>query len=186
MEDLDDAQLIQQVLAGDDRAFDVLVGRYRAAVFSWVRQALPDARYDEDLAQDVFVEAYYALDTLREHRKFSAWLRQIARNVCISWLRRRRTPESCESLVLDDSLELLSQESVQTPEEQLMVREEFDLLLVRLDLLSEIDQKLIRLYYLEGQSYQTISKMSGISAGAIKSRLHRARVKLKGELSDER
>ena len=67
--------LIQQVLAGNDKAFDVLVARYRRAVYGWVRQTLPDTRYDQDLAQEAFVEAYFALDTLREHGKFGGWLR---------------------------------------------------------------------------------------------------------------
>ena len=49
MEDWDDSQLMERILAGDNAAFDILVERYRRAVFSWVRQRLPDVQYDQDL-----------------------------------------------------------------------------------------------------------------------------------------
>ena len=74
--------LIHQTLSGDDRAFEILVGRYQSAVFGWIRQTLPYAEQDEDLVQEVSIQAYFNLDTLREPHKFKGWLKQIVENVC--------------------------------------------------------------------------------------------------------
>ena len=184
MEDWDDARLIEQILTGDDVAFDILIGRYRQAVFSWVRQRLPDTRYDQDLAQEVFIEVYYSLDTLHEPCRFRGWLRQIVRNVCISWLRRQKRIDAHESHILDDRMEavveFIGSQSVATPEALFMERETYEELELYLSYLSEIDQELMRLFYLRGLSYREISEQLEISSSAIKSRLHRAREKLKG------
>ncbi|MBI1924668.1 sigma-70 family RNA polymerase sigma factor [Candidatus Poribacteria bacterium] len=190
MEDLSDAQLINQTLSGDDQAFEILVGRYQSAVFRWIRQTLPDTRYDEDLAQEAFIEAYFNLDTLREPCKFKGWLKQIARNVCVSWLRRQRQVVSYEEIISHDEMqkqmEFISSHYVPTPEELLMEQETFADLRNAICCLSEVHQEILRLYYFEGLTYQEISGMLNISESAIKSRLHRAREQLKGVKSNAR
>ena len=60
---MDDTVLIHQTLSGDDRAFEILVGHYRSALFGWIRQTLPYAEQAEDLAQEVFIQAYFNLST---------------------------------------------------------------------------------------------------------------------------
>jgi len=186
---MDDTALIHQTLSGNDRAFEILVGRYQSAVFGWIRQTLPYTEQDEDLAQEVFIQAYFNLDTLREPSKFQGWLRQIARNVCVSWLRRQRPFESYEKLISDnqtrEQIEMRSSQTVLTPEEQLLAHEAFANLENYLRYLSEGHQKIIRLYYFEGLTYQEISEMLDLSESAIKSRLHRAREQLRGVYDNE-
>lgn len=187
---MDDAVLIHQTLSGDDRAFEILVGRYQSAVFGWIRQTLPYTEQEEDLAQEVFIQVYFNLDTLREPSKFTSWLRQIARNVCISWLRRQKPFVSYEKLISDnqtrEQIEMRSSQTVLTPEEQLLAHETFANLENYICYLSEVHQEIIRLYYFEGLTYQEISEMLHLSESAIKSRLHRAREKLKGVYDNER
>lgn len=187
---MDDTVLIHQTLSGDDRAFEILVGRYQSAVFGWIRQTLPYAEQEEDLAQEVFIQAYFNLDTLREPCKFNSWLKQITRNVCISWLRRQKPFVSYEKLISDsqtrEQIEMRSSQTVLTPEEHLLAHEAFANLENYICYLSEVHQEIIRLYYFEGLTYQEISEMLALSESAIKSRLHRAREKLKGIYENER
>ena len=187
---MDDTVLIHQTLSGDDRAFAILVGRYRSAVFGWIRQTLPYAEPDEDLAQEVFIEAYFNLDTLRQPCRFKGWLKQIARNVCISWLRRQKPFVSYEKLISDsqtrEQIEVRGSQTVLTPEEQLLAHEAFANLENYICHLSEAHQEIIRLYYFQGLTYQEISEMLELSESAIKGRLHRAREKLKGVYENER
>ena len=186
---MDDTVLIHQTLSGNDRAFEILVGRYQSAVFGWIRQTLPYTEQDEDLAQEVFIQAYFNLDTLREPSKFKGWLRQIARNICISWLRRQKPFESYEKLISDnqtrEQIEMRSSQNVLTPEEQLLAHEAFTNLESYFGYLSDSHQEIIRLYYFEGLTYQEISEMLNLSESAIKSRLHRAREQLRGVYDNE-
>ena len=173
---MDDAALIQQTLSGDDRAFEILVGRYQSAVFGWIRRTLPYTEQDEDLAQEVFIEAYFNLDTLREPCKFKGWLKQITRNTCISWLRRQKPSVSYEKLISDSHtrewIEVRGSETVLTPEEHLLRREAVADLENCLRYLSEVHQEIIHLYYFKGLTYQEISESLNLSVSAIKSRLH--------------
>ena len=186
---MDDAVLIHQTLSGDDRAFENLVGRYQSAVFGWIRQTLPYTEQDEDLAQEVFIQAYFNLDTLREPYKFQGWLKQIARNVCISWLRRQKPFVSYEKLISNnqtrEQIELQNSQSVLTPEEHLLAHEAFANLESYICHLSEVHQEIIRLYYFKGLTYQELSEMLDLSESAIKSRLHRAREQLRGVYDNE-
>ena len=188
---MDDTMLIQQTLSGDDRAFEILVRRYQSAVFGWIRRTLPYADQDEDLAQEVFIEAYFNLDMLREPCKFKGWLKRIAQNICISWLRRQKPTVSYEKLISDhhtrEWIEARGSQTVLTSEEHLLKHEAFTDLENRLCYLSEVHQEIIRLYYFKGLTYQEISEKLNLSESAIKSRLHRAREKLKGVYdNDER
>ena len=186
---MDDTVLIHQTLSGDDRAFEILVGRYQSAVFGWIRQTLPYAEQEEDLAQEVFIEAYFNLNTLREPYKFNGWLKQIARNVCISWLRHQKPSMSYEKLISDnqkrEQIEIRSSQTMLTPEEQLLAHEAFADLESYIRYLSDSHQEIIRLYYFEGLTYQEISEMLDLSESAIKSRLHRAREQLRGVYDNE-
>ena len=138
----------------------------------------------------MFIEAYFNLNTLREPYKFKGWLKQIARNVCISWLRRQKPFVSYEKLISDshmrEQIEMRSSQTVLTPEEHLLAHEAFANLESYLCYLSEVHQEIIRLYYFEGLTYQEISEMLNLSESAIKSRLYRAREKLKGVYDNER
>ena len=189
MDDLSDTQLIQQTLSGDDKAFETLVKRYQQGVFRWVWKILPDKQYDQDLVQEVFVEAYFNLDTLREPEKFKGWLKKIARNVCVSWIRRQRRAFSHEQFIekkgMHEWVEVWSSQSVPTPEAILSYKEDLAELKATVHRLSEVHQEVVQLYYFEGLSYQEISALLDISESAIKSRLHRAREKLKGVFNDE-
>ena len=87
---LSDALLAKQTLAGDQRAFEVLVQRYNTPLFNFIFRFLGD--YDQacDVSQQVFLRFYTSLPKLNTGEPFKPWLFQVARNCCVDELRRRR------------------------------------------------------------------------------------------------
>ncbi|WP_308483128.1 RNA polymerase sigma factor [Dictyobacter arantiisoli] len=88
--ELTDGVLVQQTLAGDQRAFEVLVQRYNTPIFNFICHLLND--YDQacDISQQVFTQLYISMPTLRTGEPLKAWLFQVARNRCLDELRRKR------------------------------------------------------------------------------------------------
>ena len=177
-----DAQLIQRVLSGDDTAFSVLVKKYQESVHALAWRKIGDFHIAEDITQDTFLQAYQKLSTLKKPQRFASWLYVIAANYCKMWLRQKRL--STQSLENTNSAQLekvtysgyvIEENERTTAEAQ---REVVKKLLAKLQ---ESDRTVMTLYYLGGMNYEEISEFLGVSVGAIKSRLHRARQRLKKE-----
>ena len=178
----DDVQLIQRVLEGDDTAFSALVKKYQRSVHALAWRKIGDFHIAEDITQDTFLKAYQRLSTLKEPQSFASWLYVITANHCKAWLRKKRTwmqsLEDTSSAQLEKATysgHIIEENERATAETQ---REVVKKLLAKLQ---ESDRTVITLYYLGGMTYEEISEFLGISVGAIKSRLHRARQRLKKE-----
>ena len=104
--ELSDALLAQQSLAGDQRAFETLVQRYSTALFTFICRFLGD--YDQacDILQQVFLQLYLSLPTLRTDNPLKAWLFQVARNRCRDELRRKRAVHFSELEWVNDDDEV--------------------------------------------------------------------------------
>jgi RNA polymerase sigma-70 factor (ECF subfamily) len=88
--EISDGMLVQQTLAGDQHAFEMLVRRYNVPLFNFICHCLGD--YDQacDVLQQVFLQLYISMPTLRTGEPLKAWLFQVARNRCLDELRRKR------------------------------------------------------------------------------------------------
>jgi len=86
-----DGELVQQALAGDERAFETLVNRYCPSLKNLIYQILRNRHQVDDVLQHVFLQLFLSLATLRADKSLKAWLFQVARNRCVDELRRRRT-----------------------------------------------------------------------------------------------
>jgi RNA polymerase sigma factor (sigma-70 family) len=88
--EISDGVLAQRTLAGDQSAYEILVQRYSTALFNFTCRFLGD--YDQacDILQQVFMQLYISLPTLRTGEPLKAWLFQVARNRCLDELRRKR------------------------------------------------------------------------------------------------
>ena len=94
---VDDAAVIDRVIAGDTNAFELLMIKYEAAVLNRVRRHIPDEAR-QDVLQDVFIRAYRSLDTCRNKDGFGAWLASIAVRTCYDfWRKRYRCKETAVS-----------------------------------------------------------------------------------------
>lgn len=89
-EEIADGTLAQQTLAGDEGAFEVLVGRYSTGLFNFICHFLGDYHLACDVLQQVFLQLYISLPKLRTGEPLKSWLFQVARNRCLDELRRKR------------------------------------------------------------------------------------------------
>ena len=172
---MSDTYLVRQTLRGQREAFGVLVERHLDAVHGLAFAMLRNHADAEDVTQDAFLKAYESLPTLREPRRFSAWLATIARNLCHQ---RFRTQKRETGLSAEDEDQLAV-----TPD---MGREEVHALLrSRINRLDDMSREVLVLYYFAGRNSREIAGMLDITTSAAKKRLERARQALsRGLLKD--
>src|SRR2546421_6309125 len=104
--EITDGMLVQQTLAGDQDAFAILVKRYSTPLFNFIRHCLGDYDLACDIAQQVFLQLYLSMPTLRTGEPLKAWLFQVARNRCLDELRRKRAIHFSELESANDEDEL--------------------------------------------------------------------------------
>jgi len=179
-----DEELVRATLNGDQTAFSTLVRKYQSVVYGLTYSLVGSFSDAEDLTQEAFIRAYLDLHQLREHAKFARWLCQVARNVCRMWIRRQKT----DVISLEHSIEtgengVLGLCDRHNDPVEIIERREFQrTVLEAVNSLPEPDRAAITLFYMDGLTYQEISQFLGVSVSSIKSRLYRAKKKLKGEL----
>ena len=177
-----DVKLIQRILQGDPDAFSPLVKKYQKGVHALVWRKIGDFHIAQEITQDAFLNAYQKLRTLKNHNLFAGWLYVIASNLCLDYLRRNRLP--MESLDADNTNEVdkvsYSQYVAEKQEEEAdeTRREVVKELLKKLP---ESERTVMTLHYLGEMTIKTISEFLGVSQNTVKSRLSRARNRLRKE-----
>jgi len=160
---------------GTDLTFEQLYETYRGRVFSTAYRMLSNRADAEDCTQDVFVKVFKKLGSFRGESAVSTWIYRIAVNACLDFRRRRRLRQAVS---LDDGMEVGS-----TP---LSVSRLIESCLPRM---AEGYRQVFVLHDIQGLKHEEIGRILGITDGASKSQLHRARAFLKRELApyvDER
>jgi len=176
--ELTDEVTIKQCLEGDVNAFSLIVEKYQHQVYSICYHIVGNFEDAHDLAQDTFVKAYLNLASLREPLKLASWLRSISTNVCKRWLHNRKDYLPLETIVQTEK-ELLDDPS---PQENIEADERCSFVWKAINSITEKNRPVIVMYYIDGLSYQEIGDFLNLSETTVKSRLHRAREELKGEL----
>ena len=180
--ELNDAQLIQRILQGDQDAFSPLVKKYQKGVHTLAWRKIGDFHIAQEITQDTFLKAYQKLGTLKNPNQFPGWLYVIASNLCLDWLRRSRLP--IESLDADNTNEV----DKVSYSKYLAEKQEADADETRREVVKELLKKLpesertvIMLHYLGEMTIKAVSEFLGVSQNTVKSRLSRARNRLKKE-----
>ena len=177
-----DTKLIQQVLQGDRDAFGPLVKKYQKGVHALVWRKIGDFHTAQEITQDAFLNAYQKLGTLKNHNLFAGWLYVIASNLCLDWLRKNRLP--MESLDVEDTNEVdkvsYSQYTVEKRETEADENRR-EVVKDLLKKLPESERTVMTLHYLGEMTIKTISEFLGVSQNTVKSRLSRARNRLRKE-----
>ena len=177
-----DAQLIQRVLDGDDTAFSALVRKYQRSVHALAWRKIGDFHIAEDITQDTFLQAYQKLSTLKEPQRFASWLYVIAANYCKMWMRKKRLSTQSLEDINSTALERATYSGYVIAEnEQTTAEAQREVVKKLLAKLQESERTVITLHYLGGMTYKEISEFLGVSVGTIKTRVYRARRRLKKE-----
>lgn len=180
MHEYDDIQLVQSTLNGDTESFNRLVDRYQPRVYGLCVRMLGDQDTAADVAQDAFIAAYRHLPSLRG--EFRPWLMRIVANACRDVLRtKKRRPSLSLDMTYDDdeSPALQIADTHAGPEEQLLRHELQQTIATALQTIPIDQREVIILSDIEGFSYQEISNITGVNIGTVKSRLNRARLRLR-------
>jgi RNA polymerase sigma-70 factor (ECF subfamily) len=184
MLDAEEQELVERLKRRDEAAFNAFVIRYQDRVFRILLRMLGDRAEAEDLAQEVFISIFKAIDSFRGESQLSTWVYRVASNHCrnrLKYLSRRRQK------LMDD----FDEESVAgaqssflpdrqgTPDRLLEARQTEVMLEEGLARLDDEQRELVVLREVEHLSYEEIMAITGLPEGTVKSRLHRARSSLR-------
>lgn len=180
-----DAMLVQRTLAGEQRAFDLLVIRYQRRVERLIGRMVRDVDLVQDIAQETFVRAYRALAQFRGDAQFYTWLYRIAVNTAKKQLLElKRDPLVFQSQLSsgeDDETSSSERElnaqvaDAETPDAVLASKEIAEAVNAALEALPEELRMAITLREMEGMSYEEIAQALECPIGTVRSRIFRAR-----------
>jgi RNA polymerase sigma-70 factor (ECF subfamily) len=186
MTPMDEAKLIAAAQNGDLPAFNQLVLKYQSLAFNVAYRILGDSDRAADATQDAFIKAYKAMGNFHG-KDFRPWLLRIVTNTCYDYLRAsKRKPTSS----LDDELEKKGDSNPrfhdpgEGPEKFVERRELSSLIQWGINQLSDNQRAVIVLVDIQGFSYEEASDVLNISLGTVKSRLSRARARLRDILQE--
>ena len=176
-----DAEIVQAVLDGDANAFEALVLRYQKKVYNTVLRLAGDCAEAEDLSQEGFLKIFKGLSSFRGESSFSTYIYRVAANTAIDALRRREAPTVRLSTENEEGeeFELALPDAGPLPVEILESRERRQAIRAAIDALPEHHRAVIVLREMDGMSYQDIAQAMGLTEGTVKSRINRARGRLR-------
>ena len=179
MERENEIQLIKDVLAGDDTAFNTLVHKYQKSIHAFVWKKIGDFHFAEEITQDTFLKAFTNLSTLKNLSQFARWLYTIANRLCINWLQRNKsTVQSVEETPASEIEKSSYTHYALEQRERAATEARYQRVENLLEKLPENVQKVMTLYYLGEMNTKEISKFLGVSVNTVTSRLQRARKRL--------
>ena len=177
-----DTELIQRTLDGDQNAFTCLVEKYQKGIHALAWRKIGDFHIAQEITQDTFLRAYERLRTLKNHDRFPGWIYVIASHLCTEWHRKKKYPiQSLESTDLVEIEQVSHSQYIAEKRDTETAETQREIVQKLLSKLPESERTVMVLHYLGEMTYDTISKMLGVSQNTIKSRLNRARNRLKKE-----
>jgi RNA polymerase sigma-70 factor (ECF subfamily) len=185
--DSSELRFVERLKARDERAFNELVQAYEARVFRLVFRMVGRRSEAEDMAQEVFVQIFKAIDQFRGDSKLSTWIYRIATNLCknrVKYLARRHEGSKFELEPMAERAPLEEAKGVTFGDvarpDHLV--EGFQLETIVHRCIAELDsdfREALILRDVEDLTYEEIAEITGLPDGTVKSRIHRARAMLK-------
>ncbi|MCS7001652.1 MAG: sigma-70 family RNA polymerase sigma factor [Dehalococcoidia bacterium] len=160
----------------DPDAFEELVERYQAKLFTLAYRMIGDRDEAADIAQETFLRAYKSLRSFRPDAKFAPWLYKIAVNRCMT---HRRAQAQRPSVALDEALT----ESLASPDRDVERRELRVLLADAIQTLPATHRAAVILRHVHDLPYDDIAEALGVPLGTVKTWLHRGREQLQAKLA---
>ncbi|UCF05054.1 MAG: sigma-70 family RNA polymerase sigma factor [bacterium] len=177
-----DTHLVKRCLRGEEKAFEELLNRYKASVYSICIRMVRNSTDAEDLAQEVFIRTFSVLDRYDPSYPFSNWLYRITSNLCIDFLRKGKGRMVSLEQPLETSDGEMHRQLPSTdakPDREVESKEMMAVLEDAISRLPEHYRIIVVLRHQEQLSYEEISDNLGIPLGTVKARIHRARNMIK-------
>jgi len=188
-----DRILIDRFRSGDEAAFKEVVVRYRERIFARAYSLLRNREDAEEVTQDAFIRAHRGLANFRGDAAFSTWLFQIATNLAHNrywywWRRKRDVSISLDHQLTADGegtlIDVMPAED-DSPAEEAVTHELVQRVAECMPKLAPKHREILTLRLVNNLSYEEISEQLGISVGTVKSRIARARDRLREKLGVE-
>lgn len=178
--DHSDHELVARTLAGDARAYELLVLKYQRRIERLIARMVRDADLVDDIAQETFLRAWRALHQFRGDAQFYTWLYRIAVNTAKKALMDLKRHPSVGGSVSDSEEDETSpaereQTTHETPESEYAAREIAEAVNAAMEALPEDLRQAVTLREIEGMSYEDIAEAMGCPIGTVRSRIFRAR-----------
>lgn len=176
----EDRVLVDKALAGDTRAFENLVVKYKKRIYYLAYRMTRDHDSADELAQESFVRAYQAMSGFKKEYSFYTWIYRICVNLTINFLKRESLKISIDSF--DGGYNLLCKSGESDQLERMIASEQAAIVKRTLNTLPPDQKAVFVLKTYDDMSYQSMAKVMNCSIGTVMSRLFRARHKLKKAL----
>ena len=179
----DDNELILKAQKGDSYSFDLLVKRYQRKIYFLAYRMVKNHDAADDIAQETFIHAYFAIKSFKLGYSFYSWLYRICMNLSINFLKRQKfvIPES----QFEEVASPLERQTTRTdPSNDLALKELQNKIERAVDSLPPKYKAVLVLRIYEDLSYEEIAQTLRISLGTVMSRLFRAREKMQDELKE--
>ncbi len=178
-----DALLVKRALDGEDRAYTLIMRRYKEALFRYALRYLGDEDEAEDVVQNAFISAFYNLHRYKARYRLSTWLYRITLNKCHDMARMKKARRFMQRLAPEKHDALPDAKSETPPESRLQARDDLHTLQTGIaDLPPKLRSAFI-LFCLEDRSQAEVGQILGISPKAVELRVYRARQKLRAMLN---
>ncbi|HET9940355.1 MAG TPA: sigma-70 family RNA polymerase sigma factor [Candidatus Eisenbacteria bacterium] len=178
-----DEQLVRKSQQDNERAFGELVSRYESKVYSLALKMLRNPEDAEDVLQDTFLRAYRGIKSFKGNSTFSTWIYRITANSALMRLRKRQLP----TVSIDDADEREAPINIADwapgPVEQMLNQETQAAMTEAIDALPPEFRQVFVLRDIEELSNAEVAEILDLSVAAVKSRLHRARLKVRNRLA---
>ncbi|MFC2160119.1 RNA polymerase sigma factor [Acidobacteriota bacterium] len=178
---MDEKNLVRQSQEGDEEAFGVLVNKYKTKMYHLAYSLTQDAQVADDLAQEVFIKAYFALDRFKGKSEFGTWIYRIAVNHCRDFLRKKNR---MVQIPLENIIEKIStrEDKIHPEEKEQEELKRRKVIHSGIQTLPDKYKVILSLRDIQDFSYNEIARILNISPGTVDSRLHRARKMLRTKL----
>lgn len=182
---MDELELIRRAGQGEEDAFEQLVIAYEKPVYNLCLRMCGDKDEAFDLSQDTFVKAWHAISMFHGESKFQTWLMRIASNTCIDHLRKKKRRNTITMTELDREDEPLERQIADYETDPARLAEkaqDHEAVRAAMDRLPDEDRLILSMRAIEDMSYQEISEALDLQPGTVKSRISRAREKIRRSL----
>lgn len=179
---MDEQVLIERAGRGDEAAFEQLVIAYKKQIYNLALRMTGNREDAFDLTQETFLKAWHAIELFQFDSKFSTWLCRIASNTCIDHLRRQRRKKTFSLTTLDDedaAYEISIADSTLDPAHIVEEMQDRQSVYDALQSLPAEYRVVLSLRAIEDMSYDEIGQALNLNSGTVKSRIARAREKMR-------
>ena len=175
-------QLVQQAKDGKQIAFTKLYEKYNRSIWFTIMNIVRNTDVTDDLLSVVFTKAFLKIDSYVDPISFDMWLKTIAVNTSIDYLRKYK--DESLNYYLDDDENCFDLPDTNTPENETIAKQEVEIIQDIMSRMRYKDREILRLKLFENKSYLEIASALKITESSVKSLLHKAKTKLQTKITN--